>query len=94
MAKRKLIGVVVSDKMNKTIVVRVTRRFQHPTYGKVVERSRKYHVHDEFNQSKIGDVVEIEECRPLSKTKRWRLVRILGQEAKLLVETPEESENA
>ncbi len=93
MAKRRLIGVVVSDKMEKTVIVRVTRRFQHPKYGKTIEKSKKYHVHDEFSQSKEGDVVEIEECRPLSKTKRWRLVRILEHETELPTVIPEESES-
>ncbi|AEH50820.1 30S ribosomal protein S17 [Pseudothermotoga thermarum] len=92
MPRKRLIGVVVSDKMDKTIVVKVTRKFQHPLYKKTIERSKKYHAHDEFNQCKVGDIVEIEECRPLSKTKRWRLVRILGHEEKIASQVPEEGE--
>ncbi len=68
---RTLKGVVVSDKMQKTIVVKVTRRVKHPLYGKIVRKSTKYHVHDENNQCKSGDVVMIEETRPFSKTKSW-----------------------
>jgi len=70
-------GVVVSDKMDKTIVVRVTRRIRHPLYGKEMSQSRKYHVHDEANEAKIGDTVRIVESRPLSRLKRWRLVEIV-----------------
>lgn len=77
MPRKRLIGVVVSDKMDKTVVVRVTRRFEHPFYKKYIERSKKYHAHDERNECKVGDVVIIEETRPLSKTKRWRVVEIL-----------------
>ena len=72
-------GVVVSNKMNKTIVVLVERTVTHPVYKKVVRRSQKYHAHDEQNTSKIGDVVRIMETRPLSKTKRWRLLEVVGQ---------------
>ncbi len=74
MPKRVMQGVVVSDKMDKTIVVKVERRFQHPLYKKYVRRSKKYHAHDENNQCKIGDTVNIRECRPLSKLKRWEVV--------------------
>ena len=70
-------GVVVSDKMDKTIVVRVTRRIRHPLYGKEMSQSRKYHVHDEANEAKTGDTVRIVESRPLSRLKRWRLVEIV-----------------
>jgi small subunit ribosomal protein S17 len=77
MPRKRLVGVVVSDKMNKTVVVKVTRRFEHPVYKKHIERSKKYHAHDEHNECKVGDVVAIEETRPLSKTKRWRIVEIL-----------------
>lgn len=72
-------GVVVSDKMDKTIVVRVTRRIRHPLYGKEMSQSRKFHVHDEGNEAKIGDVVRIVESRPLSRLKRWRLVEIVAR---------------
>jgi small subunit ribosomal protein S17 len=71
------IGRVVSDKMNKTITVLVERRVKHPLYGKVVTRSAKYHVHDENNESKAGDLVEIVATRKLSKTKAWRLSKVL-----------------
>jgi len=67
-------GVVVSDKMDKTIVVKVERRYQHPIYKKYIRRSKKYHAHDENNQCKMGDTVSIRECRPLSKLKRWEVV--------------------
>jgi small subunit ribosomal protein S17 len=71
------IGTVVSDKMDKTVVVRIERRYAHPLYGKQVTRSKKYHAHDEENQYHIGDVVRIMETRPLSKLKRWRVVEAL-----------------
>ena len=70
-------GVVVSDKMDKTISVKVERRLMHPLYGKFVKRSKKFFAHDEENTCKIGDMVRIMETRPLSKNKRWRLVEIL-----------------
>ncbi|HZL31271.1 MAG TPA: 30S ribosomal protein S17 [Pseudolabrys sp.] len=75
MPKRTLQGVVVSDKQAKTVVVRVDRRFSHPTMGKVVRRSKKYHAHDETNQYSVGDQVWIEERRPLSKLKCWEVIR-------------------
>lgn len=71
-------GQVVSDKMTKTIVVRVERRVRHPRYHKVVRRFRKFHAHDERGQAKVGDWVRIVECRPLSKMKCWRLIEVLG----------------
>jgi small subunit ribosomal protein S17 len=74
MPKRVLQGVVVSDKNNKTVVVEVERRYMHPLLKKTVRRSKKYHAHDENNAFKVGDVVRIEESRPLSKTKRWVVV--------------------
>jgi small subunit ribosomal protein S17 len=74
MPKRVMQGVVVSDKMDKTIVVQVERRYQHPIYKKYIRRSKKYHAHDENNQFKIGDTVTIRESRPLSKLKRWEVV--------------------
>lgn len=74
MPKRVMQGVVVSDKMDKTIVVKVERRYQHPIYKKYIRRSKKYHAHDETNQCKTGDTVSIRECRPLSKLKRWEVV--------------------
>ncbi len=74
MPKRVLTGVVVSDKADKTIVVRVERRVMHPVYKKVIMRSKKYAAHDEGNAFKTGDLVRIEECRPLSKSKRWTVL--------------------
>jgi len=74
MPKRILQGVVVSDAMDKTVVVRVERRVMHPVYKKFIRRSKKYAAHDETNSKKVGDVVRIEECRPISKTKTWTVV--------------------
>ena len=74
MPKRILQGVVVSDKNDKTIVVKVERRLRHPVLKKTVRLSKKYHAHDEKNEAKSGDVVRIQETRPLSKQKRWTLV--------------------
>jgi small subunit ribosomal protein S17 len=74
MPKRVLQGVVVSDKSEKTVVVRVDRRVAHPIYKKTIRRSKKYAAHDEKSQFKIGDVVQIIESRPISKTKRWQVV--------------------
>ncbi|NNF77947.1 MAG: 30S ribosomal protein S17 [Rhizobiales bacterium] len=78
MPKRVLQGVVVSDKNDKTVVVRVERRFTHPLLKKTVRRTKKYHAHDEANTAKEGDLVRIEECRPISKNKSWKLI---GEEA-------------
>lgn len=75
--KRTLIGKVVSDKMDKTVSVLIERRVKHPLYGKIVRRSKKYLAHDENNQAKIGDTVEIQEGRPISKNKSWVLTRII-----------------
>ncbi len=75
------VGYVVSDASDKTIVVRVDRRPRHPRYGKVITRSKRYHVHDEHNEAHVGDRVEIIETRPLSKMKRWRLLKILQRAA-------------
>lgn len=72
--RRTLIGTVLSDKMDKTIVVRVDRTLVHPKYGKRYVRSRKYHVHDEGGAYHVGDVVSFQECRPYSKTKCWRVL--------------------
>ncbi len=81
MVERKLrktkTGTVSGDKMNKTITVAVERKVKHPIYGKFVKKTTKFHAHDEKNEAKPGDVVKIEETRPLSKTKRWRLVEII-----------------
>jgi small subunit ribosomal protein S17 len=75
MPKRVLQGVVVSDKNSKTRVVRVERRFIHPVLKKTIRRSKNYHAHDESNQSKLGDMVWIEECPPVSKLKRWMVTK-------------------
>jgi small subunit ribosomal protein S17 len=75
MPKRVLQGTVVSDKNEKTVVVRVDRAFTHPVMKKTVRRSKKYHAHDEANSAKVGDVVRIEESAPISKNKRWTLVQ-------------------
>jgi len=73
---RTVSGVVVSDKMNKSITVRVERRVKHPVYGKFVRKSSKLHAHDEDNSCNVGDIVTVVECRPLSKTKTWMLQSI------------------
>ena len=78
-----LTGRVVSDKMDKTVTVLVERRVKHPLYGKVVTKSQKYHAHDENNEFKEGDLVEIEACRKLAKTKAWRVKRLI-EKAKLV----------
>lgn len=75
--RRRLTGKVVSDKMDKTVTVLVERRVQHPLYNKFVGRSKKYHVHDENNEFHTGDVVLIEECRPVAKTKAWRVIKLV-----------------
>jgi len=75
MPKRTLQGVVVSDKQNKTVVVRVERRFTHPTMKKTIRRSKKYHAHDETNEYSVGDIVWIQEHKPISKLKRWTVVQ-------------------
>jgi len=74
---RTVVGRVVSDKMNKSITVLVERQVKHPLYGKYIRRSTKLHAHDENNECGIGDTVSIAECRPISKTKTWRLVSVL-----------------
>jgi small subunit ribosomal protein S17 len=79
--RKVLSGEVVSDRMDKTITVKVERRIRHSVYERVIRRSKKYHAHDEQNQCHIGDQVRIIETRPLSKTKRWRLLEIVSQHA-------------
>ena len=71
---RQLTGVVVSDKADKTITVKIERKVKHPTYSKIMKRSSKVHAHDEENVAKVGDVVTVEECRPYSKSKTWKLL--------------------
>lgn len=75
--KRTLTGRVVSNKMDKSVTVLIERRVKHPKYGKFVRKSSKIHAHDERNECREGDVVTIEECRPISKTKAWRLVQVV-----------------
>ncbi|GAB3357088.1 30S ribosomal protein S17 [Arachidicoccus ginsenosidivorans] len=75
--RKSRVGVVSSNKMTKTITVAVERKVKHPMYGKFVKKTTKFHAHDEKNEASIGDVVKIMETRPLSKTKRWRLVEIV-----------------
>ncbi len=81
MPKRILQGVVVSDKQNKTVVVKVERRFTHPLLKKTVRRTKNYHAHDEDNHCKVGDTVFIEETRPLSRLKRWAVVETAAKAA-------------
>jgi small subunit ribosomal protein S17 len=78
MPKRVLTGTVVSDKGDKTIVVRVERRVKHPLYGKIIKLSKKYHAHDAANEFHVGEIVRIEECAPISKLKTWTVVDRIG----------------
>lgn len=75
--KRTLTGRVVSDKMEKTVTVLIERRVKHPLYGKIMTQSKKYHAHDERNEFHEGDLVTIEECRPIAKTKAWRVINLV-----------------
>jgi small subunit ribosomal protein S17 len=75
--RRALVGRVVSDKMDKTVTVLVERRVKHPLYGKIVTRSAKYHAHVDNGMASDGDLVEIEECRPISRTKTWRVTQVI-----------------
>ena len=81
--KRQLAGRVVSDKMKKTVTVLVERRVKHALYGKYITRSSKYHAHDEAAECKQGDLVLIEECRPISRTKAWRVIKLM-EKAKIV----------
>jgi small subunit ribosomal protein S17 len=94
--RKTLVGYVTSNKMQKTIVVEVTRQKSHAMYARVIKRSKKYYAHDEQQSARVGDVVKIEETRPLSALKRWRLVEVLkratlvpGETVKADVESPE-----
>ena len=78
MPKRVLTGTVVSDKGDKTVVVRVERRVKHPLYGKIIKLSKKYHAHDAANEFHVGEIVRIEECAPISKLKTWKVVDRIG----------------
>jgi len=82
-SRKERLGEVIANKMAKTIVVRVERRFPHPRFKKVVTGYKKFYVHDEKSEAKVGDRVRIEETRPLSKTKRWRLVEIVERAAEI-----------
>lgn len=75
--KRTLVGKVVSDKMDKTVSVMIERHVKHPLYGKIIKRSKKYHAHNEANQAKMGDTVEIQEGKPISKTKVWTVTKVV-----------------
>jgi small subunit ribosomal protein S17 len=79
--RKELIGYVVSNRMNKTIVVQVVRRKSHPLYTRVISKAKKFYAHDEKNEAHIGDVVKLEETRPLSKLKRWKLKEIVRKTA-------------
>jgi small subunit ribosomal protein S17 len=79
--KRTLTGTVTSDKMDKTVTVLVERKVKHPLLGKIIRVSKKYHAHDEANEFHAGDVVTIEECRPIAKTKSWRVAKLIEKAA-------------
>lgn len=79
--KRTLTGTVTSDKMDKTVTVLVERKVKHPLLGKIIRVSKKYHAHDEANECHTGDVVTIEECRPIAKTKSWRVAKLIEKGA-------------
>ena len=85
MPKRILVGTVVSDKTDKTVTVSVERKVKHPLYGKIIRRSKKYHAHDEENSFKTGETVRIEETRPISKTKSWKVLdRVIASKGEAL----------
>jgi small subunit ribosomal protein S17 len=86
---RQLTGIVISDKADKTITVKVERKVKHPTYSKIMKRSTKVHAHDEENMAKVGDVVTVQECRPYSKSKTWKLL----SEGQTVVSEPEIQES-
>ena len=88
MPKRVLIGTIVSDKGDKTVTVRVDRRVKHPLYGKIIRRSKKYHAHDEDNSIKAGETVRIEETRPISKLKTWKVLDKVDTHSKPKGSTP------
>ena len=73
------IGIVISDKMNKTVVVEIENRYSHPMYSKTLIKTKKYLAHDELEEANIGDQVLVQECRPLSKRKRWKLIKVLSK---------------
>jgi small subunit ribosomal protein S17 len=94
MPKRILTGTVVSDKNDKTIVVLVERKVKHPLYGKIIRRSKKYHAHDESNEFKAGEIVRIEETKPISKLKTWTVLARDGAAAPATAPTPVETVTA
>ena len=94
MPKRILVGTVVSDKTDKTVTVKVERKVKHPLYGKIIRRSKKYHAHDEANEFKAGDTVRIEETRPLSKTKTWKVLDRVAASKGVAIEADIEVEAA
>ena len=89
MPKRVLTGTIVSDKADKTVVVRVERRVKHPLYGKIIKLSKKYHAHDEANAYRAGEQVRIQECAPVSKLKTWEVIERLGAAKAVAVEIDE-----
>ena len=94
MPKRVLTGTVVSDKGDKTVVVRVERRVKHPLYGKIIKLSKKYHAHDAANEFRAGEIVRIEECAPISKLKTWTVLDRIGAAKMSAVEIAEPAMNA
>ena len=90
---RQLTGVVISDKANKTITVKIERKVKHPTYGKIMTRSTKVHAHDELNSAKMGDLVTVQECRPLSKSKTWMLISESSQKSTVATAPSEEDQS-
>lgn len=94
MPKRILVGTVTSDKTNKTVTVKVERKVKHPLYGKIMRRSKKYHAHDEDNAFKLGDTVRIEETKPISKTKSWKVLDTVMASKGVAVEADIEVEAA
>ena len=94
MPKRILVGTVTSDKTDKTVTVLVERKVKHPLYGKIIRRSKKYHAHDETNEYKLGDTVRIEETRPISKTKTWKVLDRVKASKGVAIEADLEVEEA
>ena len=94
MPKRILVGTVTSDKTDKTVTVKVERKVKHPLYGKIIRRSKKYHAHDEENAFKMGDTVRIEETKPISKTKTWKVIDTVQASKGVAVEADIEVEAA
>ena len=78
-SKQQMTGIIISDKMDKTVTVLVERRVKHPMYDKIIARSRKYHAHNANNEARLGDLVEIQECRPIAKTKSWTVAKLLDK---------------